>query len=182
MIVDLVVKNAKLVTTRGILEGGVAVDGGVIVTLAKDPNLPDADVVMDVGGKVVLPGMLDGHSHTIVPPENSRSGTKAAAKGGFTTLLEMPGVRPNSGSFEASDFSKKRDLFNETSYIDFCLHGGCAAGYPEGTLTEMWDLGATAMKFMVSSAGPNGQSLKHAFRPRPDKLEGLRRDWLFSCS
>ena len=56
MIVDLVVKNAKLVTPRGILEGGVAVDGGVIVALAKDPNLPDADVIMMLAGRWSSPG------------------------------------------------------------------------------------------------------------------------------
>nr|MQY82688.1 allantoinase [archaeon] len=68
MTVDLVVKNAKLVSPRGILEGGLAVEGGVIVALAKEPNLPEADVTLDAGGKVVLPGMLDGHIHTILPP------------------------------------------------------------------------------------------------------------------
>ncbi len=65
MTVDLVVKNAKLVSPRGILEGGVAVDGGVIVALAKEPNLPEADVVLDAGGKGVLPGMLGGHVHNL---------------------------------------------------------------------------------------------------------------------
>ncbi len=152
MNVDLVVKNAKLVSPRGILEGGIAIDGGVIVALAKDPNLPEADVVIDAGGLHVLPGMLDGHIHTILPPENSSTGTKAAAKGGFTTILEMPGTQ--MGCFDGSAFAKKRDLFKSTSYVDFCIHAGCAAGYPEGTLTEMWNMGATGVKFFVSSAGP----------------------------
>jgi len=41
--VDLVVKNGRLVSPRGVVEGGVAIDGGVIVALAKTPNLPEAD-------------------------------------------------------------------------------------------------------------------------------------------
>jgi len=152
MTVDLVVKHGRLVSPRGILEGGVAVDGGVIVALAKTPNLPDADEVVDARGRFILPGILDGHAHTTLSPEDSRSGTKAAAKGGFTTILEMPGTQ--MGCFDSGEFKKKRDMYRSTSYVDFSIHAGCASGYPEGTLTEMWGMGATGVKFFVSSAGP----------------------------
>jgi len=91
--VDLVVKNGKLVSSSGIMEGGVAIDDGVIVTVGKSPHLPEGDRVVDVGGKVVLPGLIDGHSYTTLPPEDSTSGTRAAAKGGLTSILEMPGAR-----------------------------------------------------------------------------------------
>ncbi|MGD2201262.1 MAG: amidohydrolase family protein [Candidatus Bathyarchaeota archaeon] len=151
--VDLVVKNSRLVTSQGVLEGGVAIDEGVIVTLAKDPHLPVGDRVIDAGGNVVLPGVLDGHSHTTLPPEDSASGTRAAAKGGITTLLEMPGTQ--IGCFNPGEFKEKRDLYEATSYIDFCIHAGCASGYPGGTLTEMWGMGATGVKFFVSNAGPD---------------------------
>ena len=150
--VDLVIKDGKLVSPRGIIEGGVAIDDGIIVAVAKTPNLPDADNIIDAGGKVVLPGVLDGHAHTSLPPEDSRSGTRAAAKGGVTTILEMPGTQ--IGVFNPEGFKAKRDLYEATSYIDFCIHAGSASGYPDGNLTDMWGLGATGVKFFVSSAGP----------------------------
>jgi len=151
--VDLVVRNGKVVTPRGIVDGGVAIDSGVIVALAKEPHLPSGDKEVDVGGKVILPGLLDGHSHTTLPPEDSTSGTRAAAKGGFTTILEMPGTQ--MGGFNPDQYRRKRDLYEATSHVDFCIHAGAASGYPEGNLTEMWGLGATGAKFFVSSAGPN---------------------------
>jgi len=151
--VDLVVRNGKVVTPRGIVEGGVAIDSGVIVALAKGPHLPSGDREVDVGGKVILPGLLDGHSHTTLPPEDSTSGTRAAAKGGFTTILEMPGTQ--MGGFNPDQYKTKRDIYEATSHVDFCIHAGAASGYPEGNLTEMWGLGATGAKFFVSSAGPN---------------------------
>jgi len=150
--VDLVVKNARIVTPRGIFEGGVAVEGGVIVALAKDPNLPAGDRVIDAGGKHILPGVLDGHAHTYLPPETPSTGTRAAAKGGVTTLLEMPGTQ--MGCFNPAEFEKKRDLFKATSHVDFCIHAGCASGYPDGNLTAMYKQGATGFKFFISSAGP----------------------------
>jgi dihydroorotase-like cyclic amidohydrolase len=39
------------------------------------------------------------------------------------------------------------------AYVDFCIHAGCASGYP-GELTKMWAAGATGAKFFISSAGP----------------------------
>jgi dihydroorotase (multifunctional complex type) len=153
MTVDLVVKDGKLVSSMGILDGSVAIDGGVIVAVAKTPNLPDSDRTIDARGKVILPGVLDGHTHTSLPPEDPSSGTRAAAKGGITTILEMPGTQ--LGCFNPGEFESKRGLYEEKSHIDFCLHVGCASGYPEGNLTSMWEMGATGAKFFVSSAGPN---------------------------
>ena len=152
MTVDLVVRNGKLVSPRGIIEGGIAIDEGVITTVAKTLNLPKADTTINADGNVVLPGVLDGHTHTTLPPENSKSGTKAAAKGGITTILEMPGTQ--MGCFNPKEFKEKKDLFESTSYVDFCLNAGCSSGYKEGNLTDMWRLGATGVKFFVSSAGP----------------------------
>ena len=150
--VDMVVKNCKLVSPRSVVEGGVAIDDGIVVAVSKTPNLPRADVTIDAGGKVVLPGVLDGHAHTSSPPEDSRTGTRAAAHGGVTTILDMPGTQV--GVFSPEQFEKKKELYAATSYVDFALHGACASGYPEGTLTGMWELGATGLKFFLSSAGP----------------------------
>ena len=90
MTVDLVITNAKIVNPRSIITGGIAIDDGIIVSVAKDSNLPKADRIIDAGGKILIPGVIDGHAHTSLPPENSKTGTKAAARGGITTLLEMP--------------------------------------------------------------------------------------------
>jgi dihydroorotase (multifunctional complex type) len=150
--VDLVVTNGLLVTPRGITEGGIAIDDGVIVAVAKNPHLPEADRVIDAKGKPVLPGLLDGHPHTTSPPDNPETGTRAAARGGFTTLLEMPGYQVPT--FNGEQFTKKKEIYEKSAFVDFSLHGACAAGYPEGSLADMWKLGATGIKFFVSDPGP----------------------------
>jgi dihydroorotase (multifunctional complex type) len=150
--VDLVVTNGLLVTPRGITEGGIAIDDGVIVAVAKNPHLPEADRVIDAKGKPVLPDLLDGHPHTTSPPDNPETGTRAAAKGGFTTLLEMPGYQVPT--FNGEQFTKKKEIYEKSAFVDFSLHGACAAGYPEGSLADMWKLGATGIKFFVSDPGP----------------------------
>jgi len=151
MNVDLVVRNAKLVSPRGIIEAGVAVKDGKITAIARDIHLPDGDRVIDARGQYILPGLLDGHTHTFLPPESPSTGMKAAAKGGLTTMLEMPGTQ--FGCFNINDFRLKRETMEAGAYIDFCIHAGCASGYP-GELTNMWAAGATGAKFFISSAGP----------------------------
>jgi dihydroorotase (multifunctional complex type) len=151
MSVDLVIKNAKLVSPRGITNAGVAVNRGKILSISRDVNLPDANITIDVEGKYVLPGILDGHAHTFLPPEKPASGMKAAAKGGITTMLEMPGTQ--FGCFNVEEFKRKRSIMKENSYVDFCIHAGCASGYPE-ELTKMHKEGSTGSKFFISSAGP----------------------------
>lgn len=151
MSVDLVVKNARLVSPMGIAEAGIAVKDGKIVAIARDIHLPEADKVIDAEGKHVLPGLLDGHAHTFLPPETPASGMRAAAKGGITTMLEMPGTQ--FGCFDAENFKLKRRNMEENSFVDFCIHAGCASGYP-GELTKMHKLGSTGSKFFISSAGP----------------------------
>lgn len=70
--------------------------------------LPDGDVtVMDAKGLIVAPGLVDVHVHFREPgftyKEDIRTGAKAAAKGGFTTVVMMANTKPaidNAGTLE----------------------------------------------------------------------------------
>jgi len=147
----LVVRNARLVSPRGVFRGGVAAHNGVIVAVAGDLHLPRGDLEVDARGRFLLPWVLDGHAHTFLPPETPATGTRAAAKGGVTTLLEMPGTQ--FGCFTGEEFRRKRREMERVSHVDFCIHAGCASGHP-GELEAMHSLGATGAKFFLSSAGP----------------------------
>ena len=152
MTVDLVVKNAKLVTPRGIIDAGLIINDGIIMGITKDPHLPQADRVIDAHGKPVLPGLIDGHCHTTSPPDSPESCTRAGAKGGFTTLLDMPGYEVPT--FNKKEYLLKKQGISGNCYLDYTMHGAAASGYPEGSLSDMWALGATGIKFFVSDPGP----------------------------
>jgi dihydroorotase (multifunctional complex type) len=150
--VDIIIKNGKLVSPRGIIEGGLAIDNGIIVSIAKSNNLPQADNEIDAKGKVVLPGILDAHPHTNLPPETPITGTKAAARGGITTILDMPDG-PDLMAESPEGFVEKRKFYEKHSYVDFSFHGGCSPGYSTGNLEKMWKLGATGVKFFMTKIG-----------------------------
>ena len=61
--VDLVISGGKVFFNGSILEGGIAVDGGKIVAVAKDSGLPGAEEHFDIRGRILCPGFIDTHVH-----------------------------------------------------------------------------------------------------------------------
>ena len=126
MTVDLVLKGGKIATPTGIVEAGIAVDGSKIVALSKETRLPKANKVLNVRGLLVLPGLIDAHVHLCDPGfirESFETGTKAAAAGGFTTVIDMASSMELRTS-TVDMFLKKKELGERESYVDFAMYGG----------------------------------------------------------
>ena len=75
----------------------IDVADGVIDSIGENP-FDDADEIMDCGGKVLLPGLVDMHVHLREPgredAETVETGTRAAARGGFTAVFAMANSDP----------------------------------------------------------------------------------------
>lgn len=84
------------------------------ITHVVDPNssLPDADQVLDASGCVVSPGFVDLHVHLREPgreeSETIETGSRAAAKGGFTAVVAMPNTEPPHDSRVVVDFVREQ--------------------------------------------------------------------------
>ena len=96
---SLLVKGGRLVDpasgTDEIMD--IFIEGEKILKIGKNINLP-AKKIIDATGSVVIPGLIDMHTHLRDPgredEETIRSGTLAAARGGFTTICCMPNTSP----------------------------------------------------------------------------------------
>ena len=92
---DLIITNGVVVTATDTYTADVAVSDGVITALGR--NLPRDNVrqVIDAGGKYLLPGGIDVHTHLDMPfggttsSDDFETGTRAAAFGGTTTLIDF---------------------------------------------------------------------------------------------
>ncbi|WJY97662.1 dihydroorotase [Corynebacterium fournieri] len=75
----------------------IDVEDGVIDSMGENP-FDDADEVVDCGGNVLLPGLVDMHVHLREPgredTETIATGSDAAAKGGFTAVFTMANTNP----------------------------------------------------------------------------------------
>ena len=145
--VELVLKNGKIMTTSGIFEGGLAVEAGKIVAMAKDPSLPTGEQTIDVKGNFILPGFIDAHTHVRGMGrsnyEDFVTGTMAAASSGITTIMEMPITLPPTSTVQA--FKEKREAMSGQSLVNFALYAGAGSQNIQ-EITGMAREGAVAFK------------------------------------
>lgn len=122
---DLVVKNGWIVTPERTFKGGVAIVDGKFAAIGTDDTLPDGKQVIDVGGKHILPGLIDAHVHFRDPgmthKEDFTTGSTAAVCGGITTIVDMPNVIPPTENAEQVGVKKK--IAESKSLCDFAVLG-----------------------------------------------------------
>ncbi len=93
------IKNGLIINPKTNLEevNNLWIKDGMVVYIG-DSYEQVADETIDADGKWVVPGLIDLHVHFRTPgyehKEDINSGTKAAAKGGFTTVCCMPNTNP----------------------------------------------------------------------------------------
>ena len=111
---DLVIRGGTVVTATGSRRADVAVHGGVIEAIEPDLAGPAASAaeVIDATGLLVLPGVVDVHTHTRVAsdaePDRFFQDSVAAAFGGTTTFLSFN--NPGTGSSAAAERSLRTGL------------------------------------------------------------------------
>ncbi|MGD0842588.1 MAG: dihydropyrimidinase [Candidatus Acidiferrales bacterium] len=92
---DTIVKNGTVVTATDTFVSDVGIVGGKITDLAASLPAENADKVIDATGRLVLPGGIDAHTHLDMPfggttsADDFETGTRAAAFGGTTTLVDF---------------------------------------------------------------------------------------------
>lgn len=150
--VDLVLRNGKIVTTHGFVKASVGIDKGKIVSISKQRLAPKADRIVDVMGNFILPGMVDMHVHFRDPGfperEDFMSGTSSAAAGGITTVADMPNTVPSVTSVNAVE--EKKGIAEKKALIDFAFIGG-AGTLSKETLTSLAEAGVAGYKtFMIA--------------------------------
>ena len=97
----LLLKNAHVIDPQvGLNEtADILVRDGKIVEIGQNLAM-EKGVERDLGGKIVVPGLVDIHVHLREPgyelKEDIASGTRAAAHGGFTAVCCMPNTKPSS--------------------------------------------------------------------------------------
>jgi allantoinase len=125
MIYDLVVADGVLVTPGGTLIGSLGVTGGRVAAIT--PAGLEGREVIDARGLVVLPGAVDLHMHFNEPGrthwEGWGPGSRAAAAGEVTTVVEMPlNCVPPVTTTAALD--AKTGAAAGQSVVDYALWGG----------------------------------------------------------
>ena len=167
--VELVIRNGTVVTSRGRFHGGVAIEGERIVAVGADESLPRGHRVIDAGERYVIPGLIDAHVHMASEEDpsiaeglaaNMPRETDGALHGGVTTFGHFVGMRnepllPNvRATIEHGD---------RWSHVDYFLHAIVSTETHFDEQPALWAQGVTSFKHFFN-----------AYRARP----GEELSWL----
>ena len=126
MVLQLLIKNGKIVSEYGIFEGDIGIENGYITKIARSIDA-QSERKIDAQGKLVIPAGIDGHVHfqmhysdNIFTADNFYTGTVAAAFGGITTVIDF--VTPQPGESFVEAYKKRRDEADGKVTIDYGLH------------------------------------------------------------
>jgi dihydropyrimidinase len=156
------ISNGTVVTAATANEADVVIDGERIVGVVAPGSAGDGfDRVVDATGRYVIPGGVDMHTHMELPVSGTfssdtyESGTRAAAMGGTTTIVDYAGQ--TRGSTLQAGLDEWMTRADGRSFIDYGFHM-MVTDVHEGTLTEfpeMMRAGVTTFKLFTAYPGVN---------------------------
>lgn len=153
MPLDLAIEGALVVTPDGPRELSVGVEGGLIAELSGSPLA--AREVVRAEGLVLLPGVVDAHVHFNDPGRASWEGwdfgSRAAAVGGVTTVVDMP-LNASPPTVDAASFRAKLAAARGRAHVDHALWGGLVDDNV-ARMEEQRDLGAVGFKAFMCDTG-----------------------------
>jgi len=155
MSADLYLKNAQVVTEEAAFHGGVVIEGEKISQVVGGLPEVTAKKIIDLGGKTLLPGMVDDHVHFNEPGrehwEGYRTGSMAAAAGGVTTIMEMP-LNATPPTITRQLLDKKRQAVRDQAIVDYANWGGMVNNNLE-ELPGLHEGGVVGFKAFMSNSG-----------------------------
>jgi len=146
---DTVIRNGTIVTATDTYAADLGIANGTIATIGKSLPIENAGKVIEAGGRLVMPGGIDVHTHLDMPfggttsADDFESGTVAAAFGGTTMLIDFAIQYKGQTLRQAYEaWMKKAD---GKAVIDYSFH--CI-------ITELADAQLDEMKALVKEGIP----------------------------
>jgi dihydroorotase len=136
----LLIKNGRVVDPANNLNAvnDILVEGAKIARVARNINYKTEETI-DASGKIVMPGLVDMHVHLREPgredKETVATGTRAALKGGLTSLLAMPNTTPAIDAPENVELLK--GIIKKTSLSNVFIAAAITKGRLGRELTDI---------------------------------------------
>lgn len=154
------IKNARIIENERLKTVTIYVEKGKIKDIVPgDEALLPVVKEIDVKGNIVFSGFIDPHVHFDDPGfterEDFETGTRSAAAGGITTIIDMPctSIPPVT---TGQNFDYKLNIVKPKAYVDFAFWGGVTpeqveSGEYKKSLKELKDRGIVGVKFYTIS-------------------------------
>ena len=108
---NLLIKNANVIDAYESFYGDILIIDGIITEIGKEINKDGIDII-DAKGLTLMPSFIDTHAHFRDPgltyKEDMESGSRAAAKGGYTGVCLMGNTNPICSTQEVVEYERNK--------------------------------------------------------------------------
>ena len=167
---SIVLKGGRIIDATGERSGDVVVDDGQIVAVGPDLS---ADRIIDAGGCVVAPGLVDLHAHLREPgreeSETVETGSRGAALGGYTAIVAMPNTEPAIDC--AAVVREVLELGQKAGLVDVRSSGAITVGRKGESLAPMAEMAALGVRLFTDDG--NGVQDNRLMRRALEYASGL---------
>ena len=155
-------QNAQLLSSGGVFRAAdVLLSGGRIVSIGDRISCPADAVSIDLHKAVLFPGFVDVHVHLREPgfsyKETIRTGTLAAAHGGFAHVAAMPNLDPVPDCAAALDL--QRAIIEKDALVHVHPYGAVSVGEKGERLADLEGLAPGVIAFSDDGRGVQSESL-----------------------
>ena len=155
-------QNAQILSSGGVFRAAdVLLSGGRIVSIGDRISCPADAVSIDLHKAVLFPGFVDVHVHLREPgfsyKETIRTGTLAAAHGGFAHVAAMPNLDPVPDCAAALDL--QRAIIEKDALVHVHPYGAVSVGEKGERLADLDGLAPGVIAFSDDGRGVQSESL-----------------------
>src|SRR5918997_1263478 len=151
MTADLLIRGARPYGEGDPVD--VLVRDGIVVEIGQGLAGPESGETLDADGLVLLPGLVDLHTHLREPggeeSETIDTGSAAAALGGFTAVFAMPNTDPVADSAVVVEHVRRRGV--EVGLVDVHPVGAVTVGLEGAKLAELGTMARSAARVRMFS-------------------------------
>lgn len=145
----------------------IAIENGIIAEISPSVNVECGDVVFDLNNKYIFPGFVDVHVHFREPgfsyKETIKTGSMAAAAGGFTHVCTMPNLNPVPDSY--SNLMLQKQIIDNDAVINVYPFGAITKCQKGTELSDLDDMAEYAIGFSDDGRGvQNADMMENAMK------------------
>lgn len=164
---DCLLKNANVYIDGSFKKTDIFIKDNMIVSVDGSVHYGENVVSFDFNNKYIFPGFTDVHVHLREPgflcKETIETGTKAAARGGYTSVCAMPNLKPVPDS--AEDIKIETDIIEKTALVHVYPYGAITVDEMGKELADLEGMAPYAIAFSDDGHGvQNDDMMRNAMK------------------
>ena len=170
---DYIIKNANVYVNGKFISTDLTVLNGKVFLSSDKAN--SSLTVFDFTDKVIIPGLVDVHTHLREPgfsyKETVKSGSMAAAKSGYNSIFTMPNLNPVPDSVE--NLSVQQQIIDKDAVINVYPFGAITVGEKGEQLADLCGMANSVLGFSDDGRGVQNAELMQQAMQKAKELDKI---------